>query len=604
MQLDQTNVAIRVRTLSEIGDLALLMIRRYPRAFFQAFFLGAGFWIVLNTILLGWLPFRFSSDEGFYEDTRADLFRYFFWMAALVFLQTPIAGVLTTFSLGQSIFERQPTLSRTIREVASMAWPVIKTLGIWRMAIPAVVMLAFRWGQEWDPFFDVAMPITFVLIASLIRSNRPFIGEMILLERCPIRSSEPGVITLKRRSKALHSPMSSELGGRFLTVAMVLVALLGCVFYSIIWLRGIAFSIWEMDLIACLVFYPLALWIVASLSVVVRLLGYLDARIRLEGWEVELAIRAEAIRQFGEDIMSVPKTPPQEVSPQETSSQIESLPQPPSTQSPTATTALALLLAFGLMGMSGNAAAEESQPTYEGVVTDSVWFDSDSGEITPIELTDERSDAMNRDSRWIPNPKKKKATKAKPVNSSANTGGGTTWGSLSLGNLFGWLLLIILMSVLVGALAYVFANSSFDFRSEPSQQTLVTGRGLDEQTKQRIAELPAELRNTDVNPRTELERLMQRGDFDRAIIFLFGHQLLLLDRATWLRLSRWKTNRQYVRETRQSRVEAGELLDRTVESFERSYFGRHSLDREQFDVLWQDNLRLEAMLSTRGEKKA
>ena len=33
----------------------------------------------------------------------------------------------------------------------------------------------------------------------------------------------------------------------------------------------------------------------------VRLLSYLDTRIRLEGWEVELAIRVEAMRQFGED---------------------------------------------------------------------------------------------------------------------------------------------------------------------------------------------------------------------------------------------------------------------------------------------------------------
>ncbi|SMP63416.1 protein of unknown function [Neorhodopirellula lusitana] len=604
MQLDKTNVAIRVRTLSEIGDLSLLMIRRYPRAFFQAFFLGAGFWIVLDLILLGWLPFRVDDASTFDDEASSDFFRYLFWMATLVFLQAPIAGVLSTFSLGQSIFEGQPTLSRTFREVRSMAWPLVWTLGVKRMAIPAALMLAFRWGQEWSGFFDVFMPMLFILIAAMIRGNRPFVAEMILLERCPLRTDQPGAITLKRRSKALHSPMAGELGGRFLAVSMILVALMGCVFYSIFWVRGIAIGVWEMNLVACLVFYPLALWLIASLSVVVRLLGYLDARIRLEGWEVELAIRAEAIRQFGDDIMDPPQPPPQQELPP-TSQQAPA----PATDLPTAaalgktgSSVVAITLAAWL-SFAGNAFADETAATpavtpATPTVTDSVWFDSDAGTLMPIELVDERTDTMNRDSRWTPKPPSTpKAAAAPPV----TTGAGTSWGSLSIGNLFGWLLLGLLMAVLIGALVYVFANSSFDFRSETDQQTLVNHHRLDEQTKQRIAELPAELRDTDVNPRTELERLMQRGDFDRAIIFLFGHQLLLLDRASWLRLSRWKTNRQYVRETQSSQPAAGQLLGKTVDSFEQSYFGRHSLTREQFDVLWNDNLKLEAMVASPTE---
>ncbi len=59
--------------------------------------------------------------------------------------------------------------------------------------------------------------------------------------------------------------------------------------------RGVLLLQWNfLDLIVLLVLYPLALWAVAGVSVVVRLLGYLDTRIRLEGWEVELAVRAEA----------------------------------------------------------------------------------------------------------------------------------------------------------------------------------------------------------------------------------------------------------------------------------------------------------------------
>ena len=53
--------------------------------------------------------------------------------------------------------------------------------------------------------------------------------------------------------------------------------------------------------VVLLVLFPMALWIMGGVSVIVRLLSYLDSRIRLEGWEVELAIRAEAMRQFGEE---------------------------------------------------------------------------------------------------------------------------------------------------------------------------------------------------------------------------------------------------------------------------------------------------------------
>ena len=62
-----------------------------------------------------------------------------------------------------------------------------------------------------------------------------------------------------------------------------------------------------MNLFVLLVIYPLSLWCVAGISVMVRLLNYLDCRIRLEGWEVELAVRAEAMRQFGDDSVAVVK---------------------------------------------------------------------------------------------------------------------------------------------------------------------------------------------------------------------------------------------------------------------------------------------------------
>ncbi|PHQ34505.1 hypothetical protein [Rhodopirellula bahusiensis] len=304
MQLDRTHIAIRVRSLSEIGDLALLMIRRYPVAVTRAFFAGALPWIVINAVLLSFLPLRIAADEFFTEDSMSDLIRYSSWMMVLVVLQTPLAGAFSTYYLGQAVFEQKPTLRHTFAEVWKLRWPLLWVLGFKRLAIPTTLFLLFRIDTDADVFVDFMLPWMIVILAAVIRSNRPFVPEMLVLERCPLRSTSPHVITLGRRSKGLHSPMASELGGRFLTVAGTSLVLVGSVYYSMIWMRGIASSNWSTDLVAMVIFFPLALWIVAAFSVVVRLLGYLDARIRLEGWEVELAIRAEAIRQFGEDAMT------------------------------------------------------------------------------------------------------------------------------------------------------------------------------------------------------------------------------------------------------------------------------------------------------------
>ena len=99
--------------------------------------------------------------------------------------------------------------------------------------------------------------------------------------------------------------------------------------YSLISIRGILTGNWDWGLFSLLVLYPLALWIVASTSVLMRYLNYLDTRIRLEGWEVELAIRAETIRQFGEDAsVFTPSTPQKKKAGKSKRANKESSPEP------------------------------------------------------------------------------------------------------------------------------------------------------------------------------------------------------------------------------------------------------------------------------------
>ena len=303
MQLDQTHVVVRLRTLSEIGDLAMVMIRRYPASLLIGFTSGASVWAIANLLLLGWIPISESTYGLDDEEAVTEIFRYLSWMMLLVILQTPAAGVLTTLFLGQAVFEQRPTWKSVFQEARRQFFGWFWVLGIKRLAVPCMVVLAFRWGQPAYAFWDVILPIIVVLAIAIIRSSRPFMPEILLLEQCPVRSSSDSSITMSRRSKSLHSPMASDLGGRFLAVSFVLFGLFLSVLYTLIWIRGISLGQWEFrSLVVLLIFYPLALWMVAGVSVLIRLLSYLDTRIRLEGWEVELAVRAEAIRQFGEEV--------------------------------------------------------------------------------------------------------------------------------------------------------------------------------------------------------------------------------------------------------------------------------------------------------------
>ncbi len=306
MQLDRTHVVIRVRTLSEIGDLAMVMIRRYPTSLLIGFALGALPWFIANAALLSWIPIQEAQYGLEDEEAMTEISRYCFRTVVLVITQTPAAGVMTTLYLGQAVFEHQPTWSSVLSETKRQFWSWFYALGVKRLAIPAMVLVALRFGQPANWFFDIAVPMMLLVAVALVRGGRPFLPEILLLEQCPLRSPSPEVITAAKRSKSLHKPMSSELSGRFLAVAFILTWVFLSVLYSLVWARGIATGQWNWGLVTLLVLFPLALWAVAGLSVLIRLLSYLDTRIRLEGWEVELAVRAETMRQFGEEAGLLP----------------------------------------------------------------------------------------------------------------------------------------------------------------------------------------------------------------------------------------------------------------------------------------------------------
>lgn len=233
----------------------------------------------------------------------------------------------------------------------------------------------------------------------------------------------------------------------------------------------------------------------------------------------------------------------------------------------------------------------------------SPWYDPESGSIRPIALEPDDDDSLNRSSRWLPKPEKVRKVAA-PASTTGGAGNGWFGSGLTLMNLLGWLLLLVLFIGGIAAIMFGLSKAEFELAGAAANSKAITQPSMDEQTIERMKQLPPELRRSGINLRSEAERLMHEGAYDQAIILLFGHQLLLLDRRGELRLNRGKTNRRYLRECQSSSAENAACLQETIGAFERSYFGRHQITEREFQSLWETNLKLERFLDASSEAAA
>ncbi|TWU59176.1 hypothetical protein Poly51_19620 [Rubripirellula tenax] len=260
--------------------------------------------------------------------------------------------------------------------------------------------------------------------------------------------------------------------------------------------------------------------------------------------------------------------------------------------------ALAMVIGLTISNTTQAQSSDTRAKIESEAIADSVWYDSDQNSVTPVDVKVRKDDSLNRSSRWLPKPDK--VAKPKTPTSATSGGTGVLGSGLTIGNLLGWGLLITLFAAAIGLVLYTMSKAELDLAGNAASRRGSGQDGtIDEQMIQRMKHLPAELRRTDVNLRTEAERLMKEGLFDQAIILLFGHQLLSLDRVGMLRLNRGKTNRKYVRETRSADPHCGDQLQLTVDAFERSYFGRHVIKEDEFDALWQSNSAMENGIGVR-----
>jgi hypothetical protein len=145
----------------------------------------------------------------------------------------------------------------------------------------------------------------------------------------------------------------------------------------------------------------------------------------------------------------------------------------------------------------------------------------------------------------------------------------------------GWLLIIVLVMAVMLILLRIFRNR--DPRRSASRRASLVGEAA---RIDRLEELPFQLEPQSDDPLTAARRAYEQGDYDRAIVLLYSHQLLELDRRDAIRLTKGKTNRQYLRELR-TRPEMAALFATSLVAFEDVFFGGHALTREQFERCWQ-----------------
>lgn len=300
MQLDRTLIAIHERSLLEIFDLTLHVVRKYFWPLLATLAIGTTPVAVINQLILGWILDVEHRDGFFYTEESDSIVRYLWDMTLLTFITAPLASVFATKFLGDAVFVERPSLRSVLAAVSRQGLRISWCQLIVRGILPAwMFMAAIERESDFQPGTEILLLGGLAFYSAIVRAWRPFINEIVLLEGNPLRSRSSSVTTVGRRSAYLHSPSSGDLVGRWIGSAAITCLLAFVVFGTFLFTSGVFLNDWRPGPFMLLFIYPLSLWIVAGFLTVVRFLSYLDLRIRHEGWETELLLRAEAVRLAG-----------------------------------------------------------------------------------------------------------------------------------------------------------------------------------------------------------------------------------------------------------------------------------------------------------------
>jgi uncharacterized protein DUF4129 len=230
---------------------------------------------------------------------------------------------------------------------------------------------------------------------------------------------------------------------------------------------------------------------------------------------------------------------------------------------------LAMMLASPGKGHTQSAPGDEAIERGRRALGDSPnfpWYDAEQDAIQRIDVRPPQ-DLAARKSKWQP---------------SARSVTWPAWLSWTI-QIICWVLLSLVVLGLIFALTRALLISTGNWRSgrAPADAENPLHGDID-----RIEALPFQLKLPQTDLLAQARRHYEAGEYGQAIIYLYSYQLIQLDRHQLIRLTKGKTNRQYLREVRPRR-ELRDLLSRSMIAFEDVFFGHHQLDRDRFESCWR-----------------
>ena len=274
IKYDQTYITVRQRTMLETFDIALQVGKEHFVQLALALLVGCAPWMLLNYVIL----YRWQSDD--YQGL------FFILMASLVIAQAPLATVIITDLMGAIMFRQKQRLLKSIMNCLRQFGKLFWLHGILRMAIPVTILIAIMlpdWGIE-----GIVSYVMFVVFGSvgtglLVRASRPFVTEVLLLEKPDWKPPRFGEVCFANRSQSLHGPAFGTVFSQAILVALF-GFLLFLSFHGLFSLRQFVTGNMDLDFWMFPIFFQLACWCVAGFMTIVRFLFYIDLRIRQEGW--------------------------------------------------------------------------------------------------------------------------------------------------------------------------------------------------------------------------------------------------------------------------------------------------------------------------------
>jgi hypothetical protein len=293
MKLDHTFIAIRERGILEICDLGLHVVRDHFKPLLILLFAGALPWIIVDWLITYWLV------TGVY---RFEYTPMYYWLAfLLISSQAQVGTSFVTYYLGQAMFVGRPGIIETVRGALKTSFYFWWVHGILRLVFP---ILFFAWltmsGDE-DTLVGIGVLLLPMMLGAawLVRALRPFVSEILMLEKTPIRSSDKNRISFSSRSANLHAAGSSDLLGRAMLTGLFCLPMGFSIFANLVVIDSVLNLQANSEVPLYAFYWIAALWLTAGFAAVIRFLSYVDTRIRQEGWAVELKMRAEGQRILG-----------------------------------------------------------------------------------------------------------------------------------------------------------------------------------------------------------------------------------------------------------------------------------------------------------------